>query len=330
MPEGREVSFADELSHVSRIRGLSSRGPLRGLEVEREELLAHVTRAVELEMPEEALAGTEAMLLGLGLVGPGFNYRQTMLDLLSSKLAGLYDPHLKAMLIRSGLGPADRQMTLLHELVHALQDQHYDVMEVVEWTPDDTDRSGALSALAEGDATSAMFDGMMKDGKTALSLPPGFIQERMRADGDLPAGVPSIIHRSLTASYIDGLTFVHELRARGGFPAVDEAWKRPPITTEQILHLDKYDTNEGPLVVPVPKAPSDEFELVLHDTWGEQNLRLIFEEWLDLENATAAATGWGGDRIVAYRSSSQTITVWHLVADDEAAARRYFSALSQG
>jgi hypothetical protein len=330
MPQGKEVSFEQELARVSEIRGLSAQGPLRGLEVGREELLAHVIRAVELEMPEKALIGTEAMLVGLGLVPADFDYHATMLELLSSKLAGLYDPHLKAMLIRAGLSPADRQMTLLHELVHALQDQHYDVMEVVEWAPDDTDRSGALSALAEGDATSAMFDGMMTEGKTALSLPPGFIQERMRADGDAPEGVPSIIHRSLKASYIDGLTFVHELRSRGGFTAVDAAWKRPPKTTEQILHLEKYDTGEEPLPVAVPAPPSKDFELILHDSWGEQNLRLVFEEWMSLDDASRAASGWGGDRIVAYRSPSVSLTVWQLRADDDVAAARYFSAFSEG
>lgn len=330
MPQGKEVSFEKELARVSMVRGLPRKGPLRGLEVGREELLAHVVRAVELEMPEKALTGTEAMLTGLGLVPADFDYHATMLELLSSKLAGLYDPHLKAMLIRAELRPADRQMTLLHELVHALQDQHYDVMEVVEWAPDDTDRSGALSALAEGDATSAMFDGMMTDGRTALSLPPGFIQERMRADTDAPEGVPGIIHRSLTASYIDGLTFVHALRERGGFPAVDEAWKRPPKTTEQILHLEKYDTDEAPLAVAVPAPPSKDFQLILHDSWGEQNVRLVFEEWMSLEEAARAASGWGGDRIVAYRSPSVSLTVWHLRADDEEAAARYFTAFSRG
>ncbi len=330
MPRGREVSFAREMDHVSRIRGLSHQGTLSGLEVERDELVAHVTRAVRLEMPEKALKGTEAMLIELGLVPRDFDYEETMLRLLSSKLAGLYDPHLKAMLIRAELSPADREMTLLHELVHALQDQHYDVMDVVEWEPDDTDRSGALSALAEGDATSAMFDGMMSEGKTALSLPPGFIQERMRADTDAPEGVPPIIHRSLKASYIDGLTFVHQLRHRGGFAAVDEAWKRPPITTEQVLHLDKYDSAEEPLAVPVPDPPTPDHELILHDTWGEQNLRLVFEEWMPREEAELAAAGWGGDRIVTYGSNRGGVTIWHLRADDAQAAARHFKAFERG
>lgn len=330
LPRGRDVSFEMEMERVSEIRGLPNIGSLRGLEVERDELLAHVTRAVQLEMPEKALLGTEAMLIELGLVPRDFNYRETMLRLLSSKLAGLYDPHLKAMLIRAQLSPGDREMTLLHELVHALQDQHYDVMDVVEWEPDDTDRSGALSALAEGDATSAMFDGMMPEGKTALSLPPGFIQERMRADVDAPEGVPSIIHRSLKASYIDGLTFVHQLRHRGGFAEVDKVWKRPPVTTEQVLHLDKYDSAEAPLAVPVPGPPSSEHELILHDTWGEQNLRLVFEEWLPREKAEEAARGWGGDRIVTYNSERGGVTIWHLRGDDAAAAERHFRAFEVG
>jgi hypothetical protein len=221
MPPGKEVSFREAMDHVIRVRGLAERGTVRGLRVEPDDLLAHVERAVDLETPAHALAGTEAMLVGLGLVPRDFHYRRTMLRLLSEKLAGLYDPRLKTMMIREDLGEVDQQMTLLHELVHALQDQHFELEEIVAWSPDDTDRSGALSALAEGDATSAMFDGMMQEGKTALSFPTGFFQERMADEaGDLP-GVPPIIARSLKAPYVDGLTFVHALRRRGGWKEVD-------------------------------------------------------------------------------------------------------------
>lgn len=327
MPPGKEVSFREAMDHVIRVRGLAELGPVRGLRVDPDDLLAHVERAVDLETPAHALRGTEAMLVGLGLVPRDFQYRRTMLRLLSEKLAGLYDPHLKTMMIREDLGEVDQQMTLLHELVHALQDQHFELEEIVAWSPDDTDRSGALSALAEGDATSAMFDGMMQEGKTALSFPTGFFQERMADEaGDLP-GVPPIIARSLKAPYVDGLTFVHALRRRGGWKEVDRVWQTPPQTTEQVLHLDKFDAKEPAVNVEVPGSPAGNAKLLLHDVWGEQNLRMALEEWLPEDKAESAAAGWGGDRIAAFEKDGRTLVGWHLVMDSEDDARELEAAL---
>lgn len=328
MPPGTAVSFEEALSRVTRVRGLARKHQVQGLRVTRENLLAHVERAVDLETPPEALAGTEAMLVGLGLVPRDFGYRATMLRLLSEKLAGLYDPHLGTMMIRDDLSDIDAELTLLHELVHALQDQYYDLDEIVGWTADDTDRSAALSCLAEGDATLVMLDAMA-EGEEKGQLPERLLREKMAEEAAALADVPPIIQRSLSAPYQDGLNFVFALRNRGGWAAVDAAWKDPPKTSEQILHLDKFDQREPALAVSVPQSPGASFRLVLHDTWGEQNLRLVFEEWLSSDKAKKAAAGWGGDRIAAYQSDEQVAVAWHISADNEAEAREMSAALAE-
>src|SRR5690606_27167905 len=154
------------------------------------------------------------------LVPKDFRYRATMLRLLSEKLAGLYDPHLGTMMIRDDLSEIDAELTLLHELVHALQDQYYDLDEIVGWTQDDTDRSAALSCLAEGDATLVMLDAMADD-EGENQLPERLLQEKMAEEAAALADVPPIIQRSLSAPYQDGLNFVFALRSRGGYAAVD-------------------------------------------------------------------------------------------------------------
>jgi hypothetical protein len=235
------------------------------------------------------------------------------------------------MLIREELSQVDRHGTLLHELVHALQDEHSDLAEVVQWAPDNTDRSAALSALAEGDAMSAMVDGLQSEGKTALSYPAGHIQERFfGGEGSEDASIPPIIARSLKVSYVDGLTFVHGLRRRGGWKEVDRIWKTPPTTTEQLLHLDKYDAQEPAVAVPAPAAPSEEWKLLLHDVWGEQNLRLVFEEWTSKEEAKVAAAGWGGDRIAVFARKDAFTLAWHIVADSPEDAREMFKVFRAG
>lgn len=317
MPEGKNVSFRSELERVSKIRALPIKGEPVGLLVEPEELLRHVKKTVSLETPEHALSGTEKMLVALGVVPLSFDYKATMLSLLSSSLQGLYDPRLKAMLVRSDL-KENRKPTLLHELVHALQDQSYDLTEIVEWNPDDTDVSSALSSFAEGDATSAMFDAMLPEGQTALDLPPGFIEEQFGhvAPGDDSSDVPPrAIRKSLIAPYIDGIGFVHALRKRGGWSEVNRVWKRPPTTTEQILHVEKYDAGEAAIPVEVPGKPPGQWRLLLSDTWGEQSLRLILEEGGKKKEAHAAAAGWGGDRIALYEKGDEIALAWELVMD---------------
>jgi hypothetical protein len=112
-------------------------------------------------------------------------------------------------------------------------------------------------------------------------------------------GVPQALKSSLIAPYIDGLRFVHALRRRGGWAEVDRAWKELPATTEQLLHLEKYDRREPPLPVPAPPldALGGGFRVELTDLVGEQGLRIMLESWGTPKEARRAAAGWGGDRV---------------------------------
>lgn len=328
VPPGEEVSFDAALARVEQVRGLKKKDTVRGLLVKTHDLAQHVRLALAYERPEQVLQGTEQMLVGLGLVPPSFDFHATMLSLLEENLAGLYEPRLGLMMVRHDLAADTRQITLLHELVHALQDQYFDLDEIVVSRPDDSDRSSALSCLAEGDATSAMLDGVLPEGKTALDLPEGSIEAQFFAQAP-QTKAPGLIIRSLYAPYLDGLKFVHQLRRRGGFEEVNRVFAEPPISTEQVLHLDKYDSREAPIAVDVPSAPDPSFKLVLHDIWGEQSLRLALEEWMEPELASQAAAGWGGDRIVSYQRANELAVAWDIVMDDEKQADELSAALSE-
>jgi hypothetical protein len=136
--------------------------------------------------------------------------------------------------------------------------------------------------------------------------------------------------RSLVAPYIDGLAFTNGLRRRGGFAAVDEAWRTPPSSTEQLLHLEKFLQHEAPLVLPLPPAPAHAADMKerFHDVMGEQTLRLLFEEWLPARTAAQSAADWGGDRLSVFADDGRTrwAVGWHLRFDTRAAAERAFTA----
>lgn len=320
--------FRAELEEIGALRGLVPAHPITGRRVSRDSLREHLEQTFEQNVPEKEQTGTEEMLVALADLPRDFHFKETWLSLMQSELAGLYDPKEDVLFVVDGLEQTLDRATLLHELVHALQDQHFDLDRLTAAGDDRGDEKSAISALAEGDATSVMFDSLLRpEGKTALDIPPGIIETQLALSGaGAPKTIPPLIIRSMIAPYVDGIAFVHALRARGGFTEVDRVWNHLPRSTEQILHVDKYDADERPLSVPLPAPPESGFELTFHDTWGEQSLRLLLEEWVDREAARTAAAGWGGDRIAAFSRGSERAVAGVWVMDTTKDAGELWSA----
>ena len=143
--------------------------------------------------------------------------------------------------------------------------------------------------------------------------------------------VPAIIKRSVVAPYVDGLSFVNAARRRGGWPAVDAVWHRLPTSTEQILHLDKYEANEPPELLsrlaPNTGGPAQQ---TYSDIYGEETLRILFEEWMPARAAHDAASGWAGDRVTVFSDGNDTAVGWHIRYDNEVAAVNGLHAFARG
>jgi hypothetical protein len=128
---------------------------------------------------------------------------------------------------------------------------------------------------------------------------------------------PRILRESLIAPYLDGVLFVHALRREGGWALVDRVWKNLPTTTEQVLHLDKFDSREAAEKIRTAAPPSQGQWSVIHEeVYGEQGLRIALEEWLPRRVAARAAAGWGGDLAVVFQQDSGVVmAAWHIVFD---------------
>jgi hypothetical protein len=291
-------------------------------------------REIMLDLEEEQRQGSTELLVALGAAPGDLDYVKATLELLGTQLAGYYDPREKEMVLLDDLGAEGQEVTLWHELVHALQDQHYDLRKLMKWTPGRGDALSALQSLAEGDATSGMLDVMLSGrGQTALDLPVGVLSGSLGMLEAMPevASVPRLLKRSIVAPYVDGLAFVHALRRDGGWAAVDAAWHDLPTTTEQVLHPDKFRSHEPALVVPQPPAPRPgPSDAIYRDALGEQSLRIAFEEWIPKGSAAEAASGWGGDAIVVFAAGDRRAVGIRVTFDDETHARRGFEAIVRG
>jgi hypothetical protein len=311
---------ADFLARVAAVRHLLPKAAVEARVLDRASLIASVREHVAREIPRDVIRDQGELLVGFGLVPPDFDYEEGAFRLLEAQLAGFYEPHDKKMYLAADLPGQAADATLAHELVHALQDQHYDLGTHLSYKPEANDRESALQALAEGDATSAMMDLLLKDAsRRAIDVPDDLFAAEV--EGSMTGtpestSVPRVLRASLVAPYVDGVLFVHALRRRGlakagaaggddgGWSVVDEAWRVPPETTEQLLHLDKYDAREPQDMVAMPPPPAAGWTMAYDDIFGEEGLRIAVEEWLPAKAAAAVARGWGGDRAALFRGPS--------------------------
>jgi len=327
-----ERTVARALSYISALRELDAIGLVKSRIISREEMVARVEHSLDTEIPPAVVGASGEILFALGTVPASYDYRRGLLEVMRSELLGFYEPHEKTMFLGGDLHGQELDATLWHELVHALQDQHYGLEKLLAWSDDAGDWQGAVHALAEGDATSAMVDGLFAEkGMHAPDLPDSV----MDLQGALSAGtvmqVPPIVKRSVVAPYIDGLAFVNALRRRGGWAAVAAAWQRLPVSTEQVLHLDKYDAREGPEpLAALPASALGPTRPTYSDVYGEETLRILFEEWMPARAAREAASGWAGDRVTSFSDGPVTSVAWHIRYDNEAAALNALHAFARG
>lgn len=298
-----DPALREMLERVAGVRGLPIKHRVRFATVDRDALLARARHKLETEIPPGVLELQGESLKALGLLPLDFDLAEGLLRLLQGRVAGFYDPVDATMYLLDDLPASQEEETLAHELVHALQDQSFAIGKLLAYRAGRSDEAAAQQLLIEGDATSAMFDISVG---SAFAIDEDQLEMAFQVStalSDVGSTTPSILRGSLVAPYTVGFRFVQELRLQGDFGAVDAAFRALPVSTEQVLHPEKYAAREPVVQVPTPTiAPLGEgFEEALVDQNGELALRLMFEEWLPRRAAIEAAAGWGGDRGVVAR-----------------------------
>jgi chemotaxis methyl-accepting protein methylase len=233
------------------------------------------------------------------------------------------DDELYVVSRSGGLGVSER-VTYSHEYTHALQDQHFDLESFELDTVGQGDRSLGRLALIEGDATVAMTFWLQQHLTATEQV--ALVQEALDPEAlEVLEKMPPILRESLTFPYQDGLTFVLRLFGQGGWDAVNAAFARPPASTEQVLHPEKYDSNEAPIAVDLPDDLASRmgsgWKVSLEDTLGEFQLAIWLRGALRrVVPANEAAGGWGGDRIAVLEGPNGAwglglVTEWDTVGD---------------
>jgi len=314
---------------VAKVRGLPLKKKIENEVLDRDQLRA---RLLELAADQKTQTETRAEGIALarwGMIPLDTDYLKLMIELLTDQIAGYYDPKTKRLTISKHAGddPDWAEMVLAHELDHGLQDQKYDLEKFEDLPASEGDASIARHALVEGDGVALMIEVMLARKKMpAPWRDPTIAAELEKAmgvpSGDVLERAPLAVREALMFPYRAGFAFVAALRRYKPWSAIDAAFKRPPRSSEHIMHPDKYLTDELPIAVALDAPPSLAGYKLVHSTvWGELGFQLFLRaHGLPEERAAIAGAGWGGDRAIVLAKGDRTVGLARFEWDTEADA----------
>jgi hypothetical protein len=278
---------------------------------------------------EERVAPASRLLARLRILPEGGDLRALLAEFLKGNVAANYDPSTKRVSFLPGI---PRTLPLMvHELTHALDDQHFDMTKAMDAMSGNLDRALAYGMLAEGDAQSVETRFVTGGASAKIDLPV------MRASADAMGdailkrrfgNTPPAIALAFKSQYTEGVIFAETLRrTEKGEEAIHAAFRVPPASTEQGLHPEKYVAGEGPVAIAFGAPPKDG-KVLFETTLGELGTRIaLLAAGVAKPDATSVAAGWGGDRVALISLPGGEALVWTTVWDTEADAIAFYECM---
>lgn len=221
--------------------------------------------------------------------------------------------------------PGLPSMAIMHEQVHALQDQYHNLKSIEDsLLLENEDQGLAVQSVIEGEATVLMYDAFFRSAK-GLGMPDaskeGFdlrtfvidsmlaFSKRFKTAQDKPA----IFVEDLLFPYVWGGSFIQHLVNTKSWEAVDSIYLDMPSSSEQIMHPEKYYiVRDNPKKVVFPDVSSilgSGWARLSEDTFGEFSFYLVGKVFLDELSSKVMSEGWGGDHFEFYEESSSKKTL---------------------
>ncbi len=340
---------ADIQAEIEELRGLPFKHAVPASTMDHAGFLEFARQEMEEDMTPEEIAAEEAVAKLLGLIPPGMDLVETMFALLEEQVGGFYDPERDEFFLLSTFTGGLARIILAHELTHALDDQYQDLDAGMEEREGNDDAAFAYKAVVEGSATALMNQWTMEH---MGELDPG----ELAASGDMGMEVmgstPPYIWKPLLGEYLKGAAFLNRtesvIKGTMGVPPladVQAAFENPPLSSEQVLHPDKYwdpELRDDPVAVHLgcDELPAG-WSRIEENTLGELRLAMVVEPlkkrkglrgqlaMIGMRYTTRATEGWGGDRYVLLGKDDARVLLSVSVWDREKDAGEFAAACAK-
>jgi hypothetical protein len=294
------------------------RSALRSRDQVRSYLLAKLNE----ELPPARMRGLETAYRLFGLLPDTLRLRDLLLELYAEQVAGYYDPDSATLFGVAGAEREQLRLVLAHEMVHALQGQYLPLDSILDETSNN-DRLTAAQAVLEGQATLVSIE-VLAPGQHITEVPQFWemYRDQVREKQALMpvfARAPLVVREALIFPYLDGAEFIYWWNTSGPRDTLPYG-PRMPVSTEQILHPERYARGDQP--VSLTFAPDS--GVLYEDVLGEAEIRVLLASLAGSDEVqTVVPIGWGGDRFRVYEAAGGPALVWYVAWDDDRSADRF-------
>lgn len=293
-------------------------------------------RVKDVAGPEE-VRGEELTLKKFGFVPQDFNLEETTVDLLTEQAAAFYDYDKKKLFITDTTSEETQEPVLAHELSHAIADQNFNLSKFIRQGRKNDDGSTARLAVMEGQATWLMSEYLAHKLGQSLKDSPSLV--RMMSAMSQTAGqypvfdhAPLYLRLTLVFPYTEGMLFQNAVLQHDGQKSFAEVFRRPPVSTQQILHPEKYFAGEQPTYPALPQVVLPHgYKSLVGGTLGELDHEALLEQFLGKDAAEKIAPHWRGSNfeLREKKKGGPVVLLYAVEWDSEQAARDYFGAYRQ-
>jgi hypothetical protein len=327
---------------LEEITGLKFSKKVPAAMINKEQLRKFLDERIDHAMKPADLRAEELTLKMLGLLPEDFDLRSETVDLLTEQAAAFYDYHKKKLFIIEGDSVGDSggggRIALVHELAHALADQNFHLEKYIKENGLSDDSATARMAVMEGQATWLMTAYMQKSMGGKPEVPEAMLamMSQMVEGGatqyEVFSKAPLYIRESLIFPYTGGMTFQDAVFRKLGHQAFSEVFEHAPVSTQQVIHPEKYLARQEPRVPGVARIPDEkQFRKLADGTLGEFDYRAILEPAAGRDPARALAAHLAGSRYVLMEHKSERYPVLSFAStwDSPEQAKTFFELYRQ-
>ena len=319
---------------LSSITGLSFKYPVPYALLTKDQLRRDFEKRINASFKPADLHAEELTLKLLGLAPADFDLRQNTIDLLTEQAAAFYDYNKKKLFVleESGNG-AEERIALVHELAHALADQHFRLGKYVQEGLRSDDGATARMAVMEGQASWLMAAYLYKQsGGGDGGIPPPILElmtqsiQTSAAEYPVFSKAPLYIRESLTFPYLSGMLFQNAVFEKLGRESFSEVFVHPPVSTHQILHPETYLAHAGPVIPDLPPlAAFKGYRKLGEGTLGELEYRVLLTQYVNADDGNRAAAHLVGSSYAILEDKHDKVPALAFSAtwDSEESARAY-------
>lgn len=313
------VSKIEELvNNVVTIRGYSRTEKINLEFIDRISLLRNVNEKINKEYSKEKLEIEGFVYKWLGLVSHETDYKEALINSQISQIAAYYDPVVKKILVGEWVQPVFSEYVIIHEIVHALQDQFFD-LQVFKPETDNWDLSFARQAFIEGEAAAVMLDYLLKkEGREFKDLDDIFSLIEEEVLSQYPYAKENIFYNL----YGFGAYFIQSYLRLYSWRELDLVYNAPPSSMKEIIHPEvyikeeKFRMKDKKKQTPAPSVFLEGWEKRFEVKLGEFFLSIFLRQRLERSLVEKVLIPWQEDRLAVFENENNQklvffFTLWY-------------------